>query len=115
MGMRDLLMKVGEGVSNERRGHRLNGLNVRFPPIADIGLDSGGPPVFAFRPRPDGPAQLMTNGHLDDAAPAVALTSAGWQITVEDVRGGFPLAADLTPDDHVLAGVGFRAAVGRNR
>ena len=30
MRMRDLLMKVGEGVSNERRGHRLNGLNVRF-------------------------------------------------------------------------------------
>src|SRR5688572_33079709 len=43
------------------------------------------------------------------------LTSAGWQITVEDVRGGFPLAADLAPDDHILAGVGLRRARGRNR
>ena len=43
------------------------------------------------------------------------LTSAGWQVTVEDVRSGFPLAADLPPDDHVLAGVGLRSAVGRNR
>ena len=42
------------------------------------------------------------------------LTSARRQVTVEDVRGGFPIAADLPPDDHVLAGVGLRSAVGRN-
>ena len=51
----------------------------------------------------------------DAAAAAAVLAPADWQITVEDVRGGFPLAADLPPDDHVLAGVGLRSAVGRNR
>ena len=41
--------------------------------------------------------------------------SAAWrQVTVEDVRNGFPLAADLPPDDHILAGVGLRCAAGRN-
>ena len=47
-------------------------------------------------------------------APDRQLTSACWQVAVEDVRSGFPLAADLPPDDHVLAGVGLRSAVGRN-
>jgi hypothetical protein len=45
----------------------------------------------------------------------IGSASAGWQIAVEDVRSGFPLAADLPPYDDVFAGVGLRGAVGRNR
>ena len=89
---------------------------VRFPPKADIALDSSSSPAFAFRPR------LRWRSETDGGqaarkrcGAARPLTSAGWQVTVEDVRSGFPLAADLPPNDHVLAGVGLRSAVGRNR
>src|SRR6185369_1476334 len=38
------------------------------------------------------------------AVPAFSLASAGGQIAVEDVGGGFPFAADLPPHDHIFAG-----------
>lgn len=103
--------------------------NVRFPPIPaairvaaafDL-LRTLHSTVAAYRRShsdhgPDGNPQLMADRPLaNDAAPRGQLTSARWQVTVEDVRGGFPLAADLPPDDHVLAGVGLLSAVGRNR
>ena len=46
---------------------------------------------------------------------AVALTSAGRQIAVEDVRGGLPLVADLPPHNDILTGVGACGAVRRKR
>ena len=108
-------LEIGACVASNTRLHSWFG-SVSFRPITDIGLDSSGPPAFAFKPRSG--FRCATYGERvsgNDVEPEAALTSAGRQITVEDVRGGFPIAADLPPDDHVFAGVGLWGAVGRNR